>query len=147
MPGKRKTEAGRWLLQARYDLKAAEWNLEGGFHNTVCFLAQQSAEKALKSMLYYLGARKKALMTHSLAEMVSEASKKVEGLSDLMDEARALDMHYIPSRYPNGLPGGFPHEFYSPKMAREALACARKLLDVTTAYYEAQGEADLLLGT
>ena len=144
MPGKRKIEAARWFHQARYDLKAAEWNLEGGFHNTVCFLAQQSAEKALKSLLYYLGARKKALMTHSLAEMVSEGAKRADGLADLLDEARALDMHYIPSRYPNGLPGGIPHEFYSPKMAREALACARKLLDFTAGYYEARGEADLL---
>lgn len=48
----RHEEARRWILQARFDLKAVEWSLEGGFFNTVCFLAQQSAEKALKSALH-----------------------------------------------------------------------------------------------
>ena len=32
MPAKRKAEARRWLQQALYDLKAARWNIQGGFH-------------------------------------------------------------------------------------------------------------------
>lgn len=36
----RKEEARRWISQAIFDLKGAEWNLEGRFFNTVCFLAQ-----------------------------------------------------------------------------------------------------------
>ena len=40
MPAKRKAEARRWLQQALYDLKAARWNIQGGFHDTACFLAQ-----------------------------------------------------------------------------------------------------------
>lgn len=60
MPGRRKDEAHRWFQQASYDLKAVEWNLQGGFYDTACFLAQQAAEKALKSLLYYLGARRTA---------------------------------------------------------------------------------------
>jgi HEPN domain-containing protein len=50
MSGKSKEEARRWFLQAHYDLEAARWNLKGGFYNTVCFLAQQGAEKALKNL-------------------------------------------------------------------------------------------------
>ena len=72
MTGKRKLEARRWFQQALYDLKATRWNIDGGFHNTACFLAQQAGEKALKSLLYYLGARRPALLTHSLVEMVQE---------------------------------------------------------------------------
>ncbi len=81
-------------------------------YTTACFLAQQASEKALKSLLYYLGARRAALLTHSLVEMVQEGSKKVSSLLALLENAQELDLHYIPSRYPNGLPSGYPHQFY-----------------------------------
>jgi HEPN domain-containing protein len=58
MTGKRKPEAKRWFQQAYYDLKATRWNIEGGFYVTACFLAQPSAEKALKSILYFTGSSK-----------------------------------------------------------------------------------------
>lgn len=144
MSGKRKEEATRWFHQARYDLKAAEWNLEGEFFNTACFLAQQSAEKGLKSFLYYVGSRRKALLTHSLVEMVQEAGKKLAHLLDLLEDARKLDMHYIPSRYPNGLPGGTPHQFYSRNMAKDAIEAARRIYEVVEAHYSTQGESEIL---
>jgi HEPN domain-containing protein len=43
----RKLEARRWIQQARHDLRAVAWNIEGGFHDTASFLARQSAEKAM----------------------------------------------------------------------------------------------------
>ena len=98
MPTKRKAEARRWLQQALYDLKAARWNIQGGFHDTACFLAQQAGEKALKSLLYYVGSKRSALLTHSLTEMIEAAKKQVNALAELLDEARQLDLHYIPSR-------------------------------------------------
>ena len=61
--------------QAFYDLQAARWNIQGGFYDTACFLAQQAGEKALKSLLYYEGARRTALLTHSLVEMVGKEKK------------------------------------------------------------------------
>jgi HEPN domain-containing protein len=76
MTGKRKAEATRWYRQAVYDLKAARWNIEGGFHDTACFLAQQAGEKALKSLLYYSGSRRQALSTHSIVEMIGAVEKK-----------------------------------------------------------------------
>lgn len=86
------------MLQARFDLKAADWNLEGGFFNTVCFLAQQSAEKALKSALYYSGASRTKLMTHSTVQLLAETGAFIPSSKSLMDDARELDLHYIPSR-------------------------------------------------
>lgn len=97
MTGKRKAEATRWLQQALYHLRAARWNIEGGFHDTASFLAQQAGEKALKSLLYYLGARRAALLTHSLVEMLRTAGKRVEPLRVLLGDARELDLHYVPS--------------------------------------------------
>jgi HEPN domain-containing protein len=145
MPG-RKTEAERWIRQASYDLRAARWNIEGKFYDTACFLAQQAAEKAMKSLLYYLGARRAALLTHSLVEMVQEASGRVSGLAERLDDARDLDLHYIPSRYPNGLPGAsYPHQFYAKQPADRAVAAAERIIGLVSDFYRARAEERLLL--
>jgi len=144
MPAKRKAEARRWLQQALYDLKAARWNIQGGFHDTACFLAQQAGEKALKSLLYYVGSKRSALLTHSLIEMIEAAKKQVNALAGLLDEARQLDLHYIPSRYPNGLPSGYPHRFYGKPMAEQAVAAAERILAVVRDHYQAQGDGEVL---
>ena len=57
MISKRQNEARRWFQQAYYDLEATRWNIQGGFFDTACFLAQQASEKALKALLYYQGSR------------------------------------------------------------------------------------------
>ena len=144
MIGKRKTEARRWFQQAYYDLKATRWNIEGGFYDTACFIAQQAAEKALKSILYFTGSRRKALMTHSTVEMVREAGKKINSLVELINEARELDLHYIPSRYPNGIPSGYPHQFYGRKNADQALAAAEKIFNAIKDYYLSGEHEDIV---
>ncbi len=143
MSSKRKAEATRWFRQAEYDLKAARWNIQGGFHDTACFLAQQTGEKALKSLLYYLGARRTALFTHSLVEMIQAAGKKVPALTGLLETARELDLHYIPARYPNGLPSGYPHQFYGQETAEKAVGAAEQLLTAIADHYRAAGETDI----
>ena len=144
MPARRKAEARRWLQQALYDLKAARWNIQGGFHDTACFLAQQAGEKTLKSLLYYLGSRRTALLTHSLVEMIEAAKKQVNALAGLSDEARQLDLHYIPSRYPNGLPSGYPHRFYGKALAEQAVAAAERIFGAVRAHYQCQGDGEVL---
>jgi HEPN domain-containing protein len=144
MIGKRKTEARRWFQQAYYDLKATRWNMEGGFYDTACFLAQQAAEKALKSILYFTGSRRKALMTHSTVEMVRESGKKINSLNELINEARELDLHYIPSRYPNGIPSGYPHQFYGRKNADQALAAAETIFNAIKDYYLSGEHEDII---
>jgi HEPN domain-containing protein len=142
MAGKRKAEAERWFKQAGYDLKAASWNIQGGFHDTACFLAQQAAEKALKSLLYYLGARRTALLTHSLVSLVQEAGQEVASIAALGEEARELDLHYIPSRYPDSLPASYPHQVYTRKIAETAVANALAIVTAVRTYYLDHGEAD-----
>ena len=144
MASRRKSEAKRWFQQASYDLKAVRWNIQGGFYDTACFLAQQAGEKALKSILYYQGARRTALLTHSLLEMTQEAVKKLSSVGSLFGEARELDLHYIPSRYPNGLPSGYPHQFYGEETAQQALKAAEKIFAAIKDYYGAQREIDIL---
>jgi HEPN domain-containing protein len=144
MGEKRVTEARRWFLQASHDLNAVGWNIQGGFHSTACFLAQQAGEKGLKSLLYFLGGRRSALLTHSLVEMVQEAAARVGGIAEALEDARSLDLHYIPSRYPNGLPSGYPHRFYAKETAERALRAAEHILGFVRAYYEAEGAQVIL---
>jgi HEPN domain-containing protein len=144
MPKSRREEANRWFQQAIYDLKAAQWNIQGEFFDTACFLSQQSAEKAVKSILYYLGARRKALLSHSIFEMMKVAQKMIKDVEFHLEEARALDLHYVPSRYPNGLPSGFPHRFYSKTTAIKAVESASKIVDIIKRYYEIRGEKEIL---
>jgi HEPN domain-containing protein len=143
MASRLKVEARRWFQQATYDLKATHWNIQGGFYDTACFLAQQAGEKALKSLLYYLGARRTALLTHSLVEMVEEGGRRVPAIQGLLETARELDLHYIPSRYPNGLPSGYPHRFYGREMAERASSAAEHIIAVIREYYGAQGEEEI----
>ncbi len=46
-------EAKRWFLQVQRDLDDAKFNLSGERFNVACFLAQQSAEKAMKAYLIF----------------------------------------------------------------------------------------------
>jgi HEPN domain-containing protein len=140
----RKLEARRWFQQARHDLRAVAWNIEGGFHDTASFLAQQSTEKAMKSLLYDLGLRRAALLTHSLLVMLTDVSKKLDKFEDLTGEARELDLHYIPSRDPNGLPGGLPCQFYDRETAQRAQEAAEKIISRVENYYMELREREIL---
>ncbi len=133
---KKREEAKRWYLQASYDLKAAKWNIEGGFFDTACFLSQQASEKVLKSFLYSIGASRKTLLTHSIFEMAKEAQKHLDNLGEILEKARELDLHYIPSRYPNGLPSGYPHSFYSKQTATKAVKSAKVIFNIIRAFYK-----------
>jgi len=48
--------------------------------------------------------------------------------SELLDQARILDKHYIPTRYPNGLPQGAPTEFYTRQEADDAIRYSEAIL-------------------
>lgn len=102
-------EGKRWLLQAEQDLEDAIYCLDGDKFHLTCFLGQQAAEKALKSYMYAKGEER--VLGHSVAELtkkVIEYDMEFEGVS----EASVLDKFYIPTRYPNGLPGGIPYEAF-----------------------------------
>ena len=120
------SEADRWLKQAENDLEFARLGLREGFFAQVCFLAQQSAEKAVKAIGYLLGDR--TVLGHSVAVLVDRYAERVPDLADLRDAAGLLDQYYIPTRYPNGLPGGFPFMAFSEEQATNALAAAERFL-------------------
>ena len=120
-------EAQRWLAQAKYDLAAAEHNAAGGFPALACFLAQQAAEKALKAFLYSKGER--AVLGHSSYLLLRKCVDYEAGFEKLADGCRRLDQFYITTRYPNGLPGGIPHEMFGRDQAETAITGARTVIE------------------
>ncbi len=127
------------MLQARFDLKAAEWNSQGNFFSTACFLAQQAAEKALKSLLYFLGTSRRVILSHSTFDLLQEAMRSLPELSQYLQDAKELDLHYIPSRYPNGLPAGYPHGFYSIEDSTKAISSAKRIIEAISLHYLSKG--------
>jgi HEPN domain-containing protein len=48
---------------------------------------------------------------------------------ELVELAKELDKHYIPTRYPNGFERGAPTDFYTRSEADRAIAHAEKILE------------------
>jgi HEPN domain-containing protein len=119
-------EGKRWLDQARDDLKVAKWSLKGSFYANTCFMSQQASEKALKAFCYRRGER--AVLGHSLLELLRKCSKYDKNFRRVEKESKRLDKYYIVSRYPNGLPGLVPSEYFDQDEAKEAIRFAEKII-------------------
>jgi len=122
-----KNEGIRWFEQAERDLDAARIIYKQGLWWIVCFQAQQAAEKAVKAFLYSSGER--LVVGHSVAELLKSASRLNPAFESLVMSGSFLDRFYIPTRYPNGLPGGIPADTYSEADASEAIEKANAIID------------------
>jgi HEPN domain-containing protein len=120
-------EFSRWFSQAKFDLEAAKASLKAESYEWACFQAQQAGEKALKSYLYLHG--KRLIITHSIHRLIQEAIK-LEAQFQTIKNTKELDLYYIPTRYPNGLPDETPHEFYQKEDAELCVDYAEKILSL-----------------
>jgi HEPN domain-containing protein len=121
-----KAEARRWLTQAESDLAFAEVGLREGFFAQTCFVCQQTGEKALKALCYLRGDR--VVLGHSLVELLATLAGADAVASEIREGAQQLDQYYVPTRYPNGLPGAVPAEVFTRRQAEEAVAIARRIV-------------------
>jgi len=119
-------EGQRWLTQAQHDLRAADLVRREGFPEIACFLAHQAAAKSLKAFLYAQGER--YVIGHASHRLVRDCAVYEALFMDLLDGCRQLDQYYIPTRYPNGLPAGIPHDVYTPDQAAKAVELAREIV-------------------
>lgn len=122
-----KEEGLRWLEQSQADLHGAKVLFENNIYHLVCFIAQQTAEKAIKAFLYAQG--EKIVTGHSVTSLTTWAEQFDMGFSALRDEIAILDGYYIPARYPNGIPDSIPAKVYTKKPAEEALRLAGKAIE------------------
>jgi len=112
-----------WFRQAELDLEAARDNQRTGHFEWACFLAQQAAEKAAKALHEAAG-------TEAWGNSAAALLAGLEGVPpELVDLGRALDKHYIPTRYPNTHPQGAPGDLYTAREAERALADAEVIVE------------------
>jgi HEPN domain-containing protein len=123
--------AGRatdWFRQAEADLVHAQHALRDAHYEWACFAAQQAAEKAAKAAHAAIGQEAWGHVVTELLDALRPSSADIDDA--LLDRARALDKLYIPTRYPNGLAGGAPADFYTRDEATRAIADAEAILAV-----------------
>jgi len=111
-----------WLRQAQLDLAAARDVAAKGHYEWACFAAQQAAEKGVKALHESMGTE---AWGHSVVELLRGVERVPGGI---LDAAKALDKHYIPSRYPNSHPSGAPGDLYTLPEAERALSDAEKVI-------------------
>ncbi len=131
-------ESERWLQFAAEDLKMAELAIREGIYNQVCFHSQQSAEKAVKALLLLQG--QVVPRTHLLGDLLRllEPNPFASSLG-----IQLLDRFYLPTRYPDALPGSLPEGLPNHEDALEALAVARQVLITVSAFIQRDNRDDI----
>ena len=115
--------AKTWFDRAQDDFLWAQDTLDDERFSGVCFLCQQSAEKALKS---YLFSQKQTLIkTHNLP-LLNEKCKKFDSTFFELEEAvDTLNNYYTDTRYPDIWDYT---RFHNEALAKEALILTEKIV-------------------
>ena len=121
-------ESRRWRAQAEQDLAAGEKLAHLGIHYAACFFAQQAAEKALKGLMLEIG--RPPDRGHSVVALSRVIVTLQPALATALAPLVFLDQYYIPTRYPDAIPGGIPADAFGPEDSQRALAGARACLSV-----------------
>ncbi|KAK3750028.1 hypothetical protein QZH41_008668 [Actinostola sp. cb2023] len=135
-------EARRWMKQAKNDLNAARClsEQETPFNNCVCFLCQQSAEKAFKGALYAVcGIAENQLETHDVLNLAYEITELDGSPSDIAQLASKLKNYYEKTRYPHYHHGdSIPSDTFTKENAKEALNVAESILEKIREFIDAK---------
>jgi len=89
-----------WIDQAERDLDVARHLAANAFHEWACFLAQQSAEKAVKAVRLSLGTPIETIKKHEMSELLAEIPALHPRPDPRLAQASVLDYHVQRSRYP-----------------------------------------------
>jgi HEPN domain-containing protein len=111
-----------WLRQAEDDLLWTKDTLDAGRFAQCCFVAQQTAEKAMKALALHRGNDR--VKSHSITEIARVLGENGE----LERVGKRLDLYYISARYPDAFPSGAPFEYFTRDQAEEALSFAGSIV-------------------
>ncbi len=115
----------QWFDRAREDLQVGHLVLQEKHFAHACFLAQQCIEKTLKA---YLLAKSNAYPRgHKLVDLLTECEALDSAFAAYRADCIVVDQYYIPTRYPDGVPGGLANGMPGETEAREALTAADKV--------------------
>jgi HEPN domain-containing protein len=119
-----------WLAQATHDLIAAEHSKDDGFYEWSCFQAEQSAEKALKSVIVYHG--KSAPKLHKLGVLIGIVKGVDPRFRGIHIDIADLQSYTFTARYPFLIPGNFetPHDYIQKEDAEICIKQARTILNL-----------------
>lgn len=120
------SRARDWMRQAVRDLAHAEASLSQGDYEWACFAAQQAAEKAVKALYE---SRNMEAWGHSVSRLLEHLPEDLKPAASLLDKAKELDRHYIPTRYPNLHSEGAPLDYYTRSDAERAVEQAREVVE------------------
>jgi len=130
-------DAKRWLNASQTDMDVAIMLKDAGMFPHACFNAQQSAEKAVRALLYFYDKESRGHSIVKLLENLEEAdtvSSSISSIAEmLLKNARLLDKLYIPTRYPDGLPDGLiPADVFTLEDAQNAVNAALEIIKAIT---------------
>ena len=117
----------RWLEQAEADRRGAQLLFDGASYHLACFLAQQVAATAIKAFLYAQG--EEMVVGHSVEALSCWAAKYDAAFETLREVTAPLDGYYIPTRYPDSLPGSIPARVYTHAAGESTLCMADLVLE------------------
>lgn len=118
--------AERWFEFAQEDLTVARLSLENKVYNQACFHSHQGVEKVLKGYLSAKGGD--VPRTHSITTLLKLCAKVNPAFNELPEDTLKLDDYYIPTRYPDALPGVLPEGLPCKEDAEEAVALLEKVM-------------------
>lgn len=120
-----------WLKKAENDLRTAEYvmTMDDPPYDTVCFHAQQCAEKYIKGFLtfYEIDFPK----THSIEDLVLLCKDIAPFLESEIGDVEVLSIYAVETRYPSEIYYEIPVE-----KANEAIEFAKKVKSVVLKYLE-----------
>ena len=120
-----------WLKQAHNDLALARLAKDNGFMAQACYLASQSAEKALKGALLELGVEPPhTLVLNDLVGRLDNEGIEVTNLNAL--PLRGLSRMAIQSRYPVDTTP--PADLFDLADAEQAINTASAVLDIVASF-------------
>lgn len=115
-----------WFIFAEEDLKLAKYSLKEKIYNQVCFHSQQGVEKMLKG--YLRQKKRKIPKTHLLDDLLNLCIETDSDFSEFKDHCLVLDKYYIPTRYPDALPGMLPEGMPGCGDAKGALRILKEVM-------------------
>lgn len=119
--------ARRWLAQAEYSLTMTRSLFEGDFWAGACFQSEQTAQLALKALLYAKG--KRYVNIQSVRTLAQECSKEDNDFLPLVDVGTILDRDYLSTRYPDALPEpAIPFESFTHQEATRSVSFAGEIV-------------------
>ncbi len=125
-----KEEVLIWFTQAKDEFLDSDNLRKRERFYLALFHFQQAAVKAVKAFLYLKVKSIEVFYTHSINDLLNVAIEIDIEFKEI-ESVKKLDQYYIPTRYPNGLPGGIPSRYFDDsKEAKDAMLLAKKLIDL-----------------